>query len=39
MLGATGSVGHQLVSQALAAGHHLTAYASNPAKLNTDHPS
>ena len=38
MFGATGVVGHQLVGQALAAGHHLTAHVRNPARLNLNHP-
>ena len=38
VFGATGGVGRELVSQALAAGHHVTAYVRNPAKLNLDHP-
>ena len=38
VFGATGVVGREVLSQALAAGHHLTAYVRNPAKLNLDHP-
>ncbi len=38
VLGATGHVGHLLVSQALAAGHHVTAIARNPAKITLQSP-
>jgi putative NADH-flavin reductase len=38
VFGATGGVGRELVSQGLAAGHRVTAYVRNPAKLNLDHP-
>jgi hypothetical protein len=38
VFGATGGVGRELVGQALAASHHLTAYVRNPAKLDIDHP-
>jgi putative NADH-flavin reductase len=37
VFGATGGVGRELVTQALDAGHHLTAYARNPAKLDLTH--
>jgi uncharacterized protein YbjT (DUF2867 family) len=36
IIAATGGVGRQLVSQALAAGHDVTAVARNPAKLAPD---
>src|SRR5499427_6960758 len=36
IIAATGGVGRQLVSQALAAGHDVTAVARNPAKLPAD---
>ena len=36
IIAATGGVGRQLVSQALAAGHDVTAVARNPAKLPPD---
>jgi len=35
--GATGGVGPEVVTQALAAGHHVTAYLRNPAKLAVTH--
>jgi uncharacterized protein YbjT (DUF2867 family) len=38
IIGATGGTGHQLVEQALAQGHHVTAFARNPAKLSLRHP-
>src|SRR3954447_21424192 len=38
VFGATGGIGRHVVSQALDAGHHVTAYARNPAKLNLTHP-
>ena len=37
IFGATGGTGRQLVEQALAAGHHVVAYARNPSKLNINH--
>jgi putative NADH-flavin reductase len=37
IIGATGGTGRQLVSQALEAGHHVTALVRNPSKLNIDH--
>src|SRR4051812_18786228 len=39
VFGATGGIGRHVVSQALDAGHHVTAYARNPAKLNLTHPN
>jgi len=38
-LGATGGVGRQVVTQALATGHHVTAYVRKPAKLDLTHPN
>ncbi|MEP6993323.1 MAG: SDR family oxidoreductase [Acidobacteriota bacterium] len=34
IVGATGGTGRELVSQALEAGHHVTAFVRDPAKLN-----
>jgi putative NADH-flavin reductase len=39
VFGATGGVGRQVVTQALDAGHHVTAYVRNPAKLDLTHPN
>jgi putative NADH-flavin reductase len=39
VLGATGSTGTQLVEQALAAGHHVTALARSPEKLTITNPN
>lgn len=39
VFGATGSVGRQLVKQALAQGHHVTAFARSPAALALEHPN
>jgi putative NADH-flavin reductase len=39
VFGATGGVGREVVGQALNAGHHVTAYARNPAKLTVNHPN
>ncbi|MEL7475157.1 MAG: SDR family oxidoreductase [Cyanobacteria bacterium J06555_12] len=38
IFGATGGVGQQVVEQALAQGHTVTAFARNPAKLDIEHP-
>jgi uncharacterized protein YbjT (DUF2867 family) len=38
VFGATGLAGQVLVSQALAAGHEVTAYARNPSKLGSSRP-
>ena len=38
IFGATGSIGGQVVEQALEQGHTVTAFARNPAKLNIQHP-
>jgi putative NADH-flavin reductase len=38
VLGATGATGTLFVAQALAAGHDVTAYVRNPAKITTPHP-
>ena len=37
VFGATGGVGREVVTQALDAGHHVTAYVRSPAKLNLTH--
>jgi putative NADH-flavin reductase len=37
IFGATGSIGRQLVEQALAQGHTVTAFARNPARLDLKH--
>jgi putative NADH-flavin reductase len=37
IFGATGGTGRQLVEQALAQGHEVTAFVRNPAKLTTQH--
>jgi putative NADH-flavin reductase len=39
VLGATGATGTQLVEQALAAGHHVTALARSPKKLIITNPT
>src|SRR3954468_4303414 len=39
VFGATGGIGSHVVSQALDAGHQVTAYARNPAMLNLTHPN
>jgi len=38
IFGATGTVGRQLVGQALHQGHRVTAFARNPHKLDNQHP-
>lgn len=38
IFGATGTVGQQVVDQALQQGHQVTAFARNPAKLTVAHP-
>ncbi len=38
ILGATGRTGQQLITQALAAGHEVVAYARNPDKITQIHP-
>ena len=38
ILGATGRTGQQLITQALAAGHEVVAYARNPDKITQTHP-
>jgi putative NADH-flavin reductase len=37
IFGSTGGVGRQLVQQALASGHEVTAFARDPVKLNVQH--
>lgn len=37
IFGATGTIGRRLVAQALSQGHHVTAFARNPATLHLDH--
>lgn len=39
IFGSTGSVGRQVVEQALEQGHAVTAFARNPAKLDIEHPN
>jgi putative NADH-flavin reductase len=39
VFGGTGGVGREVVTQALDAGHHLTAYLRSPAKLTVTHPN
>src|SRR4051812_40718186 len=39
VLGATGGVGKEVVSQALEAGHEVRAYVRTPAKLDVAHPN
>lgn len=38
VFGATGGTGRHLVTQALAQGHHVTAFVRTPAKLGLTHP-
>jgi len=37
IFGSTGSIGHQLVVQALEQGHTVNAFARNPSKLEIEH--
>ncbi|MFN0157291.1 MAG: NAD(P)-dependent oxidoreductase [Bacteroidota bacterium] len=37
VIGATGGTGRELVQQALEQGHHVTAFARHPAKINVKH--
>jgi putative NADH-flavin reductase len=39
VFGASGNIGRHVVDQLLAAGHTVTAYVRNPAKLTTRHPN
>jgi putative NADH-flavin reductase len=39
IFGSTGNIGRQLVEQALAQGHAVTAFARNPARLALKHPN
>lgn len=39
VFGSTGSIGHQLVVQALEQGHTVTAFARDPAKVEIEHES
>lgn len=39
IIGSTGGSGRQLVAQALARGHEVTAFARNPDKIKIDHPA
>jgi putative NADH-flavin reductase len=39
VFGATGGTGRQIVEQALAQGHAVTAFVRNPAKLDLKHPN
>lgn len=39
VFGATGGAGSEIVAQALAAGHQVTAFVRNPAKLSLQHPN
>ncbi|HKP02887.1 MAG TPA: SDR family oxidoreductase [Chthoniobacterales bacterium] len=39
VIGATGGTGRELVQQALAQGHLVTAFVRNPAKLQIEHPN
>ncbi len=38
IIGASGGTGRQLVEQALAQGHEVTAFVRNPARLSVQHP-
>jgi putative NADH-flavin reductase len=37
IFGASGATGHELVNQALAQGHVVTAFVRNPSKLQMQH--
>src|SRR5437870_10522259 len=39
IFGATGGTGRHLIEQALAQGHHVTAFARSPEKVTTQHPN
>jgi uncharacterized protein YbjT (DUF2867 family) len=39
VFGATGGVGREVVTQALDAGHHVTAYVRDPAKVTSRTPT
>jgi len=39
IFGANGGIGREVVTQALDAGHHVTASIRNPAKLTATHPN
>jgi len=39
IFGSTGSIGSQVVEQALEQGHNVTAFVRNPNKLNLQHPN
>jgi putative NADH-flavin reductase len=39
IFGATGTIGRELVQQALEQGHVVTAFARNPAKVDLEHPN
>ena len=39
IFGATGTIGRQVVQQALEQGHHVTAFARTPSKLDIQHPN
>lgn len=39
VLGSTGATGHQILRQALDAGHHVTAVARGPDAVTDDHPN
>jgi putative NADH-flavin reductase len=39
IIGATGGTGRELVQQALAQGHHVTAMVRTPSKMDTQHPN
>ena len=39
ILGATGATGRELVDQALASGHEVTAFVRNAARVTVKHPN